>query len=628
MPDGHTLLYIDRHLFHEGSFHAFEKMRTGDLHFARPEFTFGFADHFVPTTGRTLDDIASPDIRRPVELFTSNAESYGLTFFDMQDPRQGIVHVAGPELGITLPCMTVVCGDSHTTTHGALGALAFGIGASEVAQVFATQTLWQARPRTMRVTIDGVVPAFVTPKDIALALLGQIGTRGALGHAVEFAGSAISAMSMEGRFTLCNMSVELGARAGLIAPDHITEAFVKGRAYAPQGADFEAAVKAWRSMTTDPGTQFDKEVSMRVDQLSPMVTWGNSPDMVVGIDGSVPDPADAPNAERRDSMQAALKYMGLEARMPISDIMVDRIFIGSCTNARIEDLRAAADIARHGKAVVPALVSPGSTAVQKQAEAEGLHEIFQEAGFRWGHAGCSMCVGLNGETVDSGERCASTTNRNFSGRQGPGSRTPSSQPGACGSGCPRRSAGSSAYHHGRNAMKPFEIIRANAVPIDIADIDTDQLLPARFLKQPRSVGYGGFLLRDRRFDSSDAPIPDLSDERSQIRRRDDRDRRAEFRLRLVARRRGLCAGRLRHSRRGERELRTDLLRQCAEERIAAGDPAAGECRGAPRIRSQESGTDNRGRSRGRHDPQRGWPRFQVRHPATAEGLHSERAIRA
>jgi 3-isopropylmalate/(R)-2-methylmalate dehydratase large subunit len=423
LPDGHTLLYIDRHLFHEGSFHAFEQIRKGGLSIARPEFTFGFADHYVPTTGRTLDDISSPDIRQPVELFNTNAKAYDLPFFDMANQRQGIVHVAGPELGITLPGLTVVCGDSHTTTHGALGALAFGIGASEVAQVFATQTLWQARPRIMRVTIDGKAPAYVTPKDIALALLGQIGTRGALGHAVEFAGSAISSMTMEGRFTLCNMSVELGARAGLIAPDQVTEAFVKGRPYAPQGADFDAAVKAWRALATDAGTQFDREASMRVDHLSPMVTWGNSPDMVVPIDGSVPDPEDASSAEQRTSMQAALKYMGLEARMPVSDIRVDRIFIGSCTNARIEDLRAAAAIAKHGKAVVPALVSPGSTPVQRQAEAEGLHEIFQEAGFRWGHSGCSMCVGINGETVASGERCASTTNRNFSGRQGPGART-------------------------------------------------------------------------------------------------------------------------------------------------------------------------------------------------------------
>jgi 3-isopropylmalate/(R)-2-methylmalate dehydratase large subunit len=423
LPDGHTLLYVDRHLFHEGSFHAFNQLKSRGLAVRRPGQSIGFADHYVPTTGRTLADVATDEIRRPIEDLSRNAAAFGLVAFEMGDPRQGIVHVAGPELGITLPGMTVVCGDSHTTTHGALGALAFGIGASEVAHVLATQTLWQARPRTMRVMIDGNLPAYVTPKDVALVVLGTIGARGALGYAVEFAGSTVMAMEMAGRFTLCNMSVELGARAGLIGPDATTVEYLRGRRYAPRGADFDAAAAQWLALASDSDSVFDREIAVSASSMTPMTTWGTSPDMVAPFTGTVPDPASADDPARRQAMQAALDYMGLRPNMNVSDIAIDRVFIGSCTNARLEDLRAAAEMARRGKAVIPALVSPGSTAVQKAAESEGLHEIFTAAGFTWGYSGCSMCVGMNGDLLQEGERCASTTNRNFAGRQGKGGRT-------------------------------------------------------------------------------------------------------------------------------------------------------------------------------------------------------------
>lgn len=423
LADGYTLLFIDRHLYHEGSFHAFERLRREKLSVAHPELNFGMADHYVPTHGRRLEDISADDIRETVSRFGRNAREFGLRAFEMGDRRQGIVHVVGPEQGITLPGMTVVCGDSHTTTHGALGALAFGVGASEVAHVLATQTLWQARPRTMRITIDGELAAGIVAKDVALAVLARLGANGANGYIVEFAGSTVQSMSVEGRLTLCNMSVEAGARAGLVAPDMTTLAYIAGRPFAPKADMLEQATKNWLALTSDEGAAFDREIGISVAEIGPMVTWGTSPDSVVSVTGRVPDPDRVTDAAQRPMMQRELDYMGLTPNTLIADIRIDRVFIGSCTNGRIEDLRAAAQVAKLGRAIIPALVSPGSTQVKTHAESEGLDRIFIDAGFLWGESGCSMCVGINGDVVAPGERCASTTNRNFRGRQGTGSRT-------------------------------------------------------------------------------------------------------------------------------------------------------------------------------------------------------------
>ena len=421
--DGNTLLYIDRHIVHDGSFHAFAQLRERGMKVARVDQTLGTADHYVPSAGRQLDDVPNPTARRVIEAFDTNTSDFGVQAFRMADPNQGIVHVVGPEQGFTLPGVTLVCGDSHTSTHGALGALAFGIGASEVAHVLATQTLWQTRPKTMRILVDGRLGAGVTSKDMILAIIAKIGTAGATGHVVEYAGQAVRELSIEQRLTVCNMSIEAGARAGMVAPDETTFAYLKDRPFAPKGEEFDKAVAYWRGLPSDEGARFDKEAQLDGGKIEPMVTWGTSPQMGVPISGKVPGPEQFADAEGQTATKDALDYMGLKPGTPIADIAVDQVFIGSCTNSRIEDLRAAAAIARKGKAVVPALVSAGSTRVKVQAEKEGLDRIFQEAGFVWAESSCSMCVGMNGDLVGAGKRCASTSNRNFKGRQGQGART-------------------------------------------------------------------------------------------------------------------------------------------------------------------------------------------------------------
>jgi 3-isopropylmalate/(R)-2-methylmalate dehydratase large subunit len=419
--DGQTLLFIDRHFLHEGSFLAFEQLRKRGAKLARPDLTFAIADHYVPT--RPASTAASPDSANMIAQLERNARSHGITAFGQFDPRQGIVHVALPEQGLTLPGVSLVCGDSHTSTHGAFGAYAFGIGASEVAHVLMTQTIWQKRPKRMRISVEGRLPEGTTPKDIALSIIARIGADGAQGHAIEYAGSAIRALSMEGRMTLCNLSIEAGGRLGLVAPDDTTFAFLEGRPCAPKGNAFERAVADWRRLASDADAVFDREVSLEAAAIAPTVTWGTSPEQALPIDAAVPDPNTIADSGKAEAAREAIAYMGLRPGQPLSDIRVDRVFIGSCTNSRIEDLRAAAAILAGRKASVPGLVSPGSSAVKRQAEEEGLDRIFRAAGLDWVASGCSMCVGINGDTVASGERCASTTNRNFKGRQGIGSRT-------------------------------------------------------------------------------------------------------------------------------------------------------------------------------------------------------------
>ncbi len=421
--DGESLLWIDRHYIHEGSFHGFTQIAARGAKVAEPGLTFGVADHYVPTRRGPGSPIANPEIAHMVELFDRNMATYGIRSFGLSDRRQGIVHVVGPELGLTLPGLLIVCGDSHTSTHGAFGAYAFGVGASEVAHVLTTQTLWQKKPMRMRITVGGTLADGLGAKDLALAVISTIGANGASGHAIEFAGPAVTALSMEGRLTLCNMAIEAGGRCGMIAPDERTFAYIKGREYAPEGEAFEKAVQDWRQLATDPGATFDREVSIDASRLAPVVTWGTSPEDALPIDGCVPDPTKETNPERANYIRGVLDYMGLTAGEKITDIAIDRVFIGSCTNARIEDLRAAAAVLAGRVSKVPGLVSPGSTAVKRQAEEEGLDVVFRAAGLEWVDSGCSMCVGINGDTVASGERCASTTNRNFRGRQGAGART-------------------------------------------------------------------------------------------------------------------------------------------------------------------------------------------------------------
>jgi 3-isopropylmalate/(R)-2-methylmalate dehydratase large subunit len=423
--DGTCLLYIDRHLVHEvTSPQAFEGLRLTGRKVHRPDATIAVADHNVPTTDRS-QGIADPESRLQIDTLAQNCKDFGVDYFGMDDIRQGIVHIIGPEQGLTLPGTTIVCGDSHTSTHGALGALAFGIGTSEVEHVLATQTLIQRPAKNMRVTVEGDLPKGVTAKDMILAIIGKIGTAGGTGHVIEFAGSAVRGLSMEGRMTMCNMSIEGGARAGLIAPDETTFAYVKGRPYAPKGAQWEAAVNYWKTLPSDPGAAYDKEVTLKASDIIPQVTWGTSPEDVLPITGAVPDPASVADENKRAAMQRSLEYMGLKAGTKLQEIKVDRVFIGSCTNGRIEDLRAAASIAKGRKvaANVQAMVVPGSGLVKHQAEEEGLDKIFLAAGFEWREAGCSMCLAMNADKLKAGERSASTSNRNFEGRQGPGGRT-------------------------------------------------------------------------------------------------------------------------------------------------------------------------------------------------------------
>ncbi|GAC1342016.1 MAG: 3-isopropylmalate dehydratase large subunit [Acetobacteraceae bacterium] len=424
-PDGHCLLYVDRHLVHDGSRPAFEMLAARGLPLRRPDRTTATPDHYVTTTGGGLADIVDPERRRMVETLTENARASGVTLFGLDDPRQGIVHVIGPEQGLSQPGALMVCGDSHTSTHGAVGALAFGIGMTEVSHVLATQTIWQQRPKTMRITVDGVLGAGVTAKDVILAIIARIGTAGAVGHVIEYAGSAIRGLGMEGRLTVCNMSIEAGARAGMVAPDETTFAYLEGRPYAPAGAAWDAAVAAWRTLPSDEGAVFDREATLDAAEIAPMVTWGTSPEDAAPITSRVPDPAGAADAERRASMARALDYMGLQPGDALDAVRVDRVFIGSCTNGRISDLRAAAAVASGRRVAdgVEAWVVPGSTPVRLQAEAEGLDRVFIAAGFQWRTAGCSMCLGTNGEIGRPGQRVASTSNRNFRGRQGRDVRT-------------------------------------------------------------------------------------------------------------------------------------------------------------------------------------------------------------
>jgi len=423
---GVGLIYIDLHLIHEvTSPQAFEKLLAEGRPARRPDATLAVADHNVPTTPRS-EPIADPLSGRQIDLLRENADRFGIELFDLNDRRQGIVHIVGPEQGLTQPGMTIVCGDSHTSTHGAFGALAFGIGSSEVEHVLATQSLLLRKAKTMRIRIEGALAVGATAKDMALAVIGRIGASGAAGHVVEYAGSAVRALSMEGRMTLCNMTIEAGGRAGLVAPDETTLRYLEGRPRAPQGEDFARAAASWRELRSDPDARFDREVSFDAGEIAPHVTWGTSPAEVVPITHSVPDPASLADPVRRAAAERALAYMGLAPGTPMTEIAVDRVFLGSCTNARIEDLRAAAAIARgrrKAETVKEVLVVPGSGLVKAQAEAEGLDRIFTEAGFAWREPGCSACLGMNPDKVPPGERCASTSNRNFVGRQGPGART-------------------------------------------------------------------------------------------------------------------------------------------------------------------------------------------------------------
>jgi 3-isopropylmalate/(R)-2-methylmalate dehydratase large subunit len=425
MEDGTCLLYIDRHLTHEvTSPQAFEGLRNAGRKVRRPDLTFAVADHNVPTSDRSKG-IDEPESRLQVETLEKNVVEFGVPYFPVNDVRQGIVHIIGPEQGISLPGMTIVCGDSHTSTHGALGALAFGIGTSEVEHVLATQTLLQKPAKNMRIDVNGALPLGVTAKDIILAIIGRIGTAGGTGHVIEYAGEAIRALDMAGRMTVCNMSIEAGARAGLIAPDEKTYAYIAGRPYAPKGEAMERALAWWKSLPSDPGAHYDTVVTLDAAAIAPMVTWGTSPEDVATIEGSIPDPAAEPDATKRAALERKLSYMGLKPNQKVSELAVDVVFIGSCTNGRIEDIRAAAAVAKGRKvaAGVRAMVVPGSGLVKQAAEAEGLDRILTEAGFEWREAGCSMCLGMNPDQLKPGQRSASTSNRNFEGRQGPGGRT-------------------------------------------------------------------------------------------------------------------------------------------------------------------------------------------------------------
>ena len=420
-PGGHVLLYVDRHLLHEGTTAAFGRLARSGRRVRRPDLSFATADHYLLTSPGSATSDA--ETRGMVEALERHTADQGILYFGVGDPRRGIVHVIGPEQGLTVPGITLVCGDSHTATHGAFGALAFGIGSSEVEHVLATQTLWQKKPSTIRISVDGRLGPGVDAKDLILAVIATIGAGGGVRHAIEYAGSTIRAMSMDERMTVCNMSIEAGARAGMIAPDETTFAYVEGRPLAPRGDAWRAALEEWKALPSDPGAVFDREVRLTASEIAPTVTWGTSPQDALPITARVPDPMAVADPGRRESMARALAYMGLAPGTPLGDVAVNRVFIGSCTNSRLDDLRAAARVVKGLRAVVPAWIVPGSGLVKRAAEAEGLDRIFLDAGFEWREAGCSMCVGMNGETAAAGERVASTSNRNFEGRQGKGART-------------------------------------------------------------------------------------------------------------------------------------------------------------------------------------------------------------
>ncbi len=417
-----ALLYIDCHWIHDGSFTAFGKLQDRGYSVRVPHRTLGTTDHYISTTGARVAPLADPELSRIAELVDANASRYGIPLLGPTDPRQGIVHVVAPELGATLPGMTIVCGDSHTSTHGAFGALGFGIGASEVVHVLATQCVWQRKPRVLAVEVSGALGPFVSAKDLGLAIIARIGSAGGTGHVIEYRGETIRSLPMEGRMTLCNMTIEAGARSGLVAPDDTTFEYLAGRPWAPRGAQWDAAIVDWRSLPSEPDAVFDQVVHIDARALAPTVTWGISPEQALPVDGVVPDPSTVSSVER-SKIEQALAYMDLRPGMALEDIKIDRVFIGSCTNGRIEDLRVAAQVLAGRRATVPGFVSPGSSAVKAQAEAEGLDRIFRDAGLEWRESGCSMCVGMNGDLAQPRERVASTSNRNFANRQGPQVRT-------------------------------------------------------------------------------------------------------------------------------------------------------------------------------------------------------------
>jgi 3-isopropylmalate/(R)-2-methylmalate dehydratase large subunit len=420
-----ALLYIDRNLLHDGAFHAFAALNRENRKTRKPRQHLATADHYVPTHERDkgLASVHDADAREMIRLFDLNGAEHGIRCFGMNDPQQGIVHVIGPETGFTLPGITMTCGDSHTSTHGALGAYAFGIGASQLKQVLATQCLWQKKPKTMRVTVDGQLGAGVTGKDVILAIIAKIGTAGGTGHVMEYAGNVFRTMAMEGRLTVCNMSIEAGARAGMIAPDDVTFQYLAGREYAPKGAQWDAALAMWRALPTDNGARFDREVVLDGSAIEPTLTWGTTPEEALPVSAAIPDPASFSDANKRAHAESALRYMDLKPGTELTDIKIDRVFIGTCTNGRIDDLRAAAAVLKGRKATVQGWVSPGSTQVKRDAEAEGLDRVFEEAGLEWRASGCSGCAAMNGDQVPAGMRAASTSNRNFEGRQGKGART-------------------------------------------------------------------------------------------------------------------------------------------------------------------------------------------------------------
>jgi len=429
--DGTSLLFVDRHLIHEvTSPQAFEGLRNSNRKVRQPKLTLAVADHNVPTTDRS-GGIADEDSKIQVDTLAKNCKEFGIELFDMNDKRQGIVHIIGPEQGFTQPGTVIVCGDSHTATHGAFGALAFGIGTSEVEHVLATQTLVQKKAKNFRINVNGQLPVGVTSKDVILQIIGKIGTAGGTGHVIEYAGSLISSLSVEQRMTICNMSIEGGARAGLIEPDQKIFDYLKNKPKSPKNNNWDQAVEYWKSLKTDPNAKFDKEINLTAEEISPMVTWGTSPQDVVTIDGKVPNPNDEKDTDKKNSMERSLKYMGLKADIPVNEIKIDKVFIGSCTNGRIEDLREAAKILKDKKkaAHVHAMVVPGSGLVKEQAEQEGLDKIFINSGFEWREPGCSMCLAMNADKLKPEERCASTSNRNFEGRQGKGGRTHLVSPG-------------------------------------------------------------------------------------------------------------------------------------------------------------------------------------------------------
>ena len=420
-----ALLYVDRNLLHDGAFHAFTALNREGRKVRKPRQNLATADHYVPTRGRDqgLASVNDDDAREMLRLFDLNGAEHGIRCFGMNDPQQGIVHVVGPETAFTQPGITLTCGDSHTSTHGALGAYAFGIGASQLKQVLATQCLWQKKPKTLRVTVDGQLGAGISGKDVVLAIIAKIGIAGGTGHVIEYAGSVFRAMALEGRLTVCNMSIEAGARAGMIAPDDTTFQYLAGREYAPTGAQWDAALAMWRALPTDDGAKFDREVVLDGSAIEPTLTWGTIPEEALPVSGVIPEPASYSDVNKRAHAESALRYMDLKPGTRLTDIKIDRVFIGTCTNGRIDDLRAAAAVLKGRRVTVQGWVSPGSTLVKRDAEAEGLHRIFEEAGLEWRASGCSGCAAMNGDSVPAGMRSASTSNRNFEGRQGKGART-------------------------------------------------------------------------------------------------------------------------------------------------------------------------------------------------------------